>query len=195
MTTIEKSVDVRVPVRTAYNQWTQFESFPYFMDGVERVIQLDDRTTHWETNIGGTHREFDARITEQHPDERVAWHTTETDGPSHGGVVTFHRLDEHSTRVSLQMELEPETLAEKAGTALGIVGNRISGDLKRFKEFIERQGHETGAWRGDIPAAPQTPVPHPPAQDDPPLENDPAGADDRPIYPGMPGPAMPRIQP
>jgi uncharacterized membrane protein len=187
MTTIEKTIDVAVPVRTAYNQWTQFESFPYFMEGVERVIQVDDRTTHWETTVAGAHREFDAEITEQHPDERVAWHTTE--GPSHGGVVTFHRLDEHSTRVSLQMEFDPETLAEKAGAALGIVGNRVSGDLQRFKQYIEEQGHETGAWRGNIDAPPQTPMPHPPPRDD--AEHDPADTEARPIYPGMPGPATP----
>jgi uncharacterized membrane protein len=149
MTTIEKSIDVHVPVRTAYNQWTQFESFPRFMEGVERVVQVEDALTHWETKIGGVHREFDAQITEQHPDERVAWRTV--DGPEHGGVVTFHRIDDDTTRVSLQMEYEPETLTEKAGTALGLVGNRVHGDLQRFKEFIEEQGTETGAWRGDIP--------------------------------------------
>ncbi|MFC0437466.1 SRPBCC family protein [Kutzneria buriramensis] len=193
MTTIEKSVDVRVPVRTAYNQWTQFESFPYFMEGVDRVIQLDDRRLHWETTIAGAHREFDTEITEQHPDERVAWHTVE--GPSHGGVVTFHRLDEHSTRVSLQMEYEPDTLTEKAGAALGIVGGRISGDLQRFKQYIEEQGHETGAWRGEIDAPPQTPVPHPPPPDHDPGQHDPAVMDDQPIFPGMPGPVNPWIRP
>jgi uncharacterized membrane protein len=193
MTTIEKSVDVRVPVRTAYNQWTQFESFPYFMEGVDRVIQLDDRRLHWETTVAGAHREFDTEITEQHPDERVAWHTTE--GPSHGGVVTFHRLDEHSTRVSLQMEYEPDTLTEKAGTALGIVGGRINGDLQRFKEYIEEQGHETGAWRGEIDPPPQTPMPHPPPPDQDPGQHDPAVMDDQPIYPGMPGPVNPWIRP
>jgi uncharacterized membrane protein len=192
MTSIEKTIDVRVPVRTAYNQWTQFESFPYFMEGVERVIQLDDRTTHWETTVAGAHREFDAEITEQHPDERVAWHTT--DGPAHGGVVTFHRLDEHSTRVSLQMEFEPETITEKAGAALGILGIRVSGDLERFKQYIEEQGHETGAWRGNIDAPPQTPMPHPPPAHDP-AEHDPAVSDDRPIYPGMPGPVVPWMRP
>jgi uncharacterized membrane protein len=193
MTTIEKSVDVRVPVRTAYNQWTQFESFPYFMEGVDRVIQLDDRRLHWETTVAGAHREFDTEITEQHPDERVAWHTTE--GPSHGGVVTFHRLDEHSTRVSLQMEYEPDTLTEKAGAALGIVGGRINGDLQRFKEYIEEQGHETGAWRGEIDPPPQTPMPHPPPPDQDPGQHDPAVMDDQPIYPGMPGPVNPWIRP
>ncbi|AHH97977.1 SRPBCC family protein [Kutzneria albida] len=185
MTTIEKSVDVHVPVRTAYNQWTQFESFPYFMEGVERVVQVDDTLTHWETKVGGVHREFDAQITEQHPDERVAWHTVE--GPEHGGVVTFHRLDSDTTRVTLQMEYEPETLTEKAGAALGIVGNRVSGDLHRFKEFIESEGHETGAWRGEVQPSPQTggglvDQPAPP-------ETDPV-IGDAPIYPERTGGVM-----
>ncbi|TWP52295.1 SRPBCC family protein [Lentzea tibetensis] len=148
MTTIEKSVDVGVPVSTAYNQWTQFESFPAFMDGVERIQQLTPTTTHWTTKIGGVQREFDAEITEQHPDERVAWCTT--DGPRQAGVVTFHRIDNDTTRVHLQMEYEPETLTEKAGAALGVVEHRVNGDLKRFKEFIESRGTETGAWRGDV---------------------------------------------
>ncbi|MFI9387709.1 SRPBCC family protein [Kutzneria sp. NPDC052558] len=154
MTTIEKSVDVQVPVRTAYNQWTQFESFPRFMEGVDRVTQIDDVLTHWQTSIGGVSREFDARVSEQHPDERVAWHTV--DGPEHGGVVTFHRLDDHTTRVTLQMEYQPDTLTEKTAAALGLVGNRISGDLKRFKDFIESEGRETGGWRGDVPRSPQS---------------------------------------
>jgi uncharacterized membrane protein len=150
MTTIEKSVDVVAPVRTAYNQWTQFESFPAFMEGVNRIIQETPTRTHWETSIGGVAREFDAEITEQHPDERVAWRSV--DGPPHAGVVTFHRIDDRTTRVHLQMEYEPESLTEKAGTALGVVGHRIQGDLNRFKEFIEERGSETGAWRGDVSA-------------------------------------------
>jgi uncharacterized membrane protein len=153
VTTIQESIDVRVPVRTAYNQWTQFESFPYFMDGVERVVQVTDTLTHWETSVGGVHREFDAEITEQRPDERVAWHAV--DGQKHGGVVTFHRLDEVSTRVNVQMEYDPETLTEKAGSALGVVDRRVKGDLTRFKEFIESRGQETGGWRGDVPRSPQ----------------------------------------
>ena len=153
MTTIEKSVDVGVPVTTAYNQWTQFETFPKFMEGVEDIKQVGDRRTHWVTKIGGVNREFDAEITEQHPDERIAWHTV--DGSPHGGVVTFHRLDERTTRVNLQMEYEPETLTEKAGSALGVVEHRIKGDLQRFKEFIEHRPGETGAWRGDVPRSPQ----------------------------------------
>ena len=153
MTTIEKSVDVQTPVRTAYNQWTQFESFPAFMEGVDRVEQLTATRTHWHTTIGGVSREFDAEITEQHPDERVAWRSVS--GPEHSGVVTFHRIDDATTRVHLQMAYEPESLTEKAGTALGVVGHRIQGDLGRFKEFIEHRGAETGAWRGDVGRSPQ----------------------------------------
>jgi uncharacterized membrane protein len=148
VTTIEKSVDVVAPVRTAYNQWTQFESFPAFMEGVDRIVQETPTRTHWRTTIGGITREFDAEITEQHPDERVAWRSV--DGPPHAGVVTFHRLDDRTTRVHLQMEYAPESLTEKAGTALGVVGHRIQGDLNRFKEFIEHEGGETGAWRGEV---------------------------------------------
>jgi uncharacterized membrane protein len=148
MSTVEKSIDVDVPVRTAYNQWTQFESFPQFMEGVDRVDQTSDTTTHWVTSIGGLSREFDAQITEQHPDERVAW--TSVDGPKHAGVVTFHRLDAARTRVMLQMDYEPEGALETVGDKLGIVGRRAEGDLKRFKDFIERRGTETGAWRGEV---------------------------------------------
>ncbi|HEY8374106.1 MAG TPA: SRPBCC family protein [Pseudonocardiaceae bacterium] len=150
MTTIQKSIDVDVPVQTAYNQWTQFESFPQFMEGVERIRQVTDTLTHWETNIGGVRREFDAEITEQHPDERIAWHSLQ--GPRQDGVVTFHRLDDDHTRIMLQMDYEPEGIVEKAGSALGVIERRVQGDLERFKHFIEARSHETGAWRGDVPA-------------------------------------------
>jgi ribosome-associated toxin RatA of RatAB toxin-antitoxin module len=153
VTTIEKSVDVQAPVRTAYNQWTQFESFPKFMEGVDRIEQTTPTRTHWRTTIGGVTREFDAEITEQHPDERVAWRSVS--GPKQSGVVTFHRLDDSTTRVHLQMEYEPENLTEKAGAALGVVGHRIQGDLGRFKEFIEHRGAETGGWRGEVGRSPQ----------------------------------------
>jgi len=148
MSIIEKSIDVDVPVRTAYNQWTQFESFPQFMEGVERIDQVSDTMTHWVTKIGGVTREFDAQITEQHPDMRVAW--TSVDGPKQAGVVTFHRLDEGRTRVMLQMDFEPEGLVENVGDKLGVVGRRAEGDLKRFKDFIESHGGETGGWRGEV---------------------------------------------
>jgi len=153
MTTITQSVDVHAPVRRTYNQWTQFESFPAFMEGVEQVRQLGPTMTHWEINIGGVHREFDAEITEQHPDERVAWKSVE--GPEQRGVVTFHRIDDHTTRVNLQMEYHPDTLTEKAGAMLGAVNTRVKGDLQRFKHFIEDRGQETGAWRGEVEPPPQ----------------------------------------
>jgi uncharacterized membrane protein len=153
VTSVQDSVDVAVPVTTAYNQWTQFESFPEFMSGVEEVRQVTDTRTHWKTKIGGVEREFDAEITEQHPDERIAWRALE--GVRQAGVVTFHRLDERHTRVSLQLEFEPEGVTEKAGAALGVVGQRVKGDLNKFKQFIESQGQETGAWRGDVARPPQ----------------------------------------
>jgi uncharacterized membrane protein len=145
---VVKSIEVDVPVRTAYNQWTQFESFPQFMDGVDSIQQITDTRTHWRTSIGGVTREFDAEITEQLPDERVAWKST--GGTTQAGVVTFERLDEGKTRVTVQLDWEPEGLVEKAGAALQVDDIRVSGDLKRFKEFIESRGTETGAWRGDV---------------------------------------------
>lgn len=153
MTSIQDSVDVAVPVTTAYNQWTQFESFPEFMTGVEEVRQLTDTRTHWKTTIGGVAREFDAEITEQNPDERIAWRAV--GGIQQGGVVTFHRIDDRHTRVSLQLEYEPEGLTETAGAALGVVGHQVKGDLDRFKEFIESRGQQTGQWRGEVPRPPQ----------------------------------------
>ncbi len=148
MSSIEQSVEVQVPVRTAYNQWTQFEDFPHFMEGVKEIRQLDDTSLHWTVEIAGQVREFDAKITEQNPDERIAW--TTVDGPHQAGVVTFHRLGDNQTKVMLQMEYDPEGLVEKAGDALGVVKSRVKGDLERFKAFIESRGQETGAWRGEV---------------------------------------------
>jgi uncharacterized membrane protein len=146
--TIEKSIDVDVPVRTAYDQWTQFEEFPRFMEGVEEVRQLDDKRLHWRAKIGGKEEAWDAEITEQIPDERVAWRSTT--GSPNAGVVTFHHLNPTTTRVMLQLEYDPKGLVENVGDALGVVSRRVEGDLKRFKEFIESRGTETGAWRGEI---------------------------------------------
>jgi uncharacterized membrane protein len=148
MSTIEQSIEVDVPVSTAYNQWTQFESFPRFMEGVERIDQVGDTMTHWVTSIGGVKREFDAKITEQHPDERVAW--SSVDEPRQAGVVTFHRLSPDTTKVMVQMDFEPEGLVETAGDKLGVVKRRVKGDLERFKAFIESRGAEEGAWRGEV---------------------------------------------
>ncbi|MFD6157028.1 SRPBCC family protein [Nocardia sp. NPDC060256] len=148
MSTLAATVDVEVPVRTAYNQWTQFESFPQFMEGVEEVRQLDDQHTHWRIHVGPATREFDATITEQHPDERVAWKSDS--GPQHAGVITFHRLSDNQTRITAQMDVDPEGFVETAADLLGVLQHRIHGDMQRFKQFIESEGHETSAWRGDI---------------------------------------------
>ncbi|WP_166350193.1 SRPBCC family protein [Phytoactinopolyspora limicola] len=149
MTTAEKSIDVNVAISTAYNQWTQFEDFPAFMADVESVTQLDDRRLHWEVEIGGVRREFDAEITEQHPEERVAWRSTS--GTEQAGVVTFHKLDDATTRVTLQLEMEPTGVAETVGEKTGLISRMVERDMKNFKEFIEGRGVESGAWRGDIP--------------------------------------------
>jgi len=151
MSQIQQSIDVDVPVRTAYNQWTQFESFPQFMSGVESITQIDDTHLHWVTEIAGIEREFDAEVTEQHPDERVAWASTGGE-TRHAGVVTFHRLDDAKTRVMVQIDWEPSDLVEKVGSAINVDERRVKGDLARFKEFIESRGQETGAWRGDVDA-------------------------------------------
>jgi len=148
MSQVVKSIDVDVPVRTAYNQWTQFESFPQFMEGVQEVRQLDDTRLHWRATIAGKEEQWDAKITEQNPDQRVAW--TSTSGAQNAGVVTFHRLGENQTRVTLQLDYDPEGVVENVGDALGFVSRRVEGDLERFKAFIEKRGHETGAWRGEI---------------------------------------------
>ena len=148
MSKIEESIDVEVPVRTAYNQWTQFESFPKFMGGVETVTQKSDTMTHWVISVDGLKREFDAEITEQTPDQRIAWNSVE--GADHAGVVTFHRLDEGKTRVMLQLETQPEGVIENVADRLGFLKRQAKGDLERFKEFIEGRGAETGAWRGEV---------------------------------------------
>ena len=153
MANVVEHIDVGVPVSTAYNQWTQFEDFPHFMEGVKSVTQTDDTHLHWVAEVAGQDKEWDAEITEQHPDERVAWNSTS--GAKNAGVVTFHRIDDETTRVTLQMDVDPEGLVENVGTALGFLERRVKGDLERFKEFIESRGTETGAWRGDVEAAAQ----------------------------------------
>lgn len=148
MSTIEESVVVDVPITTAYNQWTQFESFPQFLEGVESVQQRDDKRLHWAAEIAGKRREWDAEITEQRPDGRVAWRSTS--GAPNAGAVTFHRLSDEQTKVMVQIDYEPEGAVESVGDALGMVERRTKGDLERFKGFIEARGTETGAWRGEI---------------------------------------------
>ena len=148
MSTIEKSIEVNVPVRIAYNQWTQFEEFPSFMEGVKEVNQLDDTHLRWKAQIGGKDKQWNAVITEQRPDERIAWKST--DGAKNAGVVTFHRLSDQKSKVMLQMDYEPEGTVENVGDAVGAVSMRVTGDLERFKTFIESRGQETGAWRGQV---------------------------------------------
>ena len=148
MASIERSIDVQVPVRTAYNQWTQFEEFPRFMEGVKAVTQINDRTLGWQAEIGGKTKEWSAEIAEQIPDERIAWRSTS--GARNAGVVTFHRLSDTQTRIMLQLEYDPEGVVENVGDAVGVVSGRVARDLQRFKEFIESRQRETGAWRGEI---------------------------------------------
>jgi uncharacterized membrane protein len=154
MTQVQESVDVEVPVRTAYDQWTQFESFPHFMDGVVSITQVDDTHNHWVTKVGGVEREFDTEITEQKPDERIAWHSIGGE-TKHAGVVTFHRISDTTSRVNIQIDWEPEGLVEKVGAAVGVDDHRVKADAKRFKEYIESRGSETGGWRGEVDAPPQ----------------------------------------
>lgn len=148
MGTYEYAIDVNVPLNTAYNQWTQFEEFPLFMEGVERVEQLDDETLCWYVEIAGVDQKWRAKITEQTPNLRIAW--TSVEGAKNAGVVTFHHIDDNTTRIMLQIDYNPEGFIENVGAALGVVERRLKGDLERFKEFIEKRGVATGAWRGEI---------------------------------------------
>jgi uncharacterized membrane protein len=148
MASIQESIDVQVPLSTVYNQWTQFEEFPQFMEGVKSVSQLDDTHLRWVAEAGGQEHQWTAEITEQHPDERVAWKAIEGHGNS--GVVTFHRLGEGETRVTVQMEHETEGMMESLGSALGADSRRVQGDLERFKGLVEGRGVESGAWRGEV---------------------------------------------
>ncbi len=148
MSMIEKSIEVNVPVKTAYNQWTQFEEFPKFMEGVEQVKQISDKRLHWKANIAGKAEEWDAEITEQIPDQRIAW--TSKGGAMNTGLVTFSPLSDATSRLTLQMEYVPSGAIEKTGDAMGLVTKRVEGDLKRFKDFIETRGRETGGWRGTV---------------------------------------------
>src|SRR5918998_5558622 len=150
-TKVEKSIEVAVPVGTAYNQWTQFEDFPQFMGGVREVRQLDDKRMHWVAEIAGVQREWDATVLEQVPDTKVAWAATE--GATNAGAVYFSPVGTDRTLVRLHLEYEPEGLVEKAGDKLNIVEKQAESDLKKFKSFIESRGAETGSWRGGVGAA------------------------------------------
>jgi uncharacterized membrane protein len=148
METIEKTIEIEAPLNRVYNQWTQFEKFPEFMEGVEEVKQLDDKHLHWVAEIAGKKKEWDAEITEQVPDQRIAWRSTS--GAINAGMVNFRTKDQGHTMVTLQMNYEPEGATEKTGDALGAVSRRVEGDLKRFRDFIQHRTTETGAWRGEI---------------------------------------------
>ena len=152
MATVTATIDVDAPISTVYNQWTQFESFPQFMSGVESIVQKTDTLTDWSVSIAGVDREFEAEIVEQHPDERIAWNATS--GKEQSGVVTFHRLEADVTRISLQLTWTPEGIVEKVGALLQVDDIQVDRDLKKFKELIESNGFETGAWRGDVDRAP-----------------------------------------
>ncbi len=148
MSLIEKSIELNVPVRTAYNQWTQFEEFPKFMEGVTEVKQIDDKRLQWKASIAGKEEEWNAEITEQVPDQRIAW--TSRGGSMNAGVVTFHRLSDATSKMMLQLEYAPQGIVEKAADVMGLVTQRVEGDLRRFKTYIESRGQETSGWRGTI---------------------------------------------
>ena len=149
MANIERSIDVDGPVRAAYDQWTQFEEFPKFMEGVEEIRQIDDTHLHWVADIGGTRHEWDAVITEQLPDERVAWRNT--DGKDNAGVVTFHKLSDDQSKLMVQLDFVPEGIKEKVGDLIGAPDRRVKSDLERFKELVESRGDASGSWRGEVP--------------------------------------------
>ena len=148
MSRVEQSIEIDVPVRTAYNQWTQFEEFPTFMEGVESITQLDDTHLRWVAEIGGKTQEWKAEITEQHPDERVAWRAV--DGKNNAGVVTFHRLEDQRCKIMVQMDFEPEGIVETVGSAIGADDRRVKSDLERFKELMESRGGTSDGWRGEV---------------------------------------------
>ncbi len=149
MATVEKTIEVNVPVQAAYNQWTQFETFPQFMDGVKEVRQEGDKRLHWKAEIAGKKEEWDAEITEQVRDQKIAWHSTT--GAPNAGTVSFEPVSDNKTMVKLELKAEPRTATEKVGAAVGVLDRQVKSDLEKFKEFIEGQGgHSTGAWRGEI---------------------------------------------
>ena len=150
MPRIEDSIEVQVPVAQAYNQWTQFDEFPKFMEGIQSVQQLDDTHVHWLAEIRGASRQWTSEIAEQQPDESIAWKTVDGE-VKNDGVVTFEQVGDRLTRVNLQMNVEGESTAENvAGDLLGIVKGQVHGDLERFKQLIENRDQETGAWRGEV---------------------------------------------
>lgn len=148
MAEMEKTIEVDAPLREVYNQWTQFEDFPSFMEGIVEVRQIDDKRLFWRANVGGAEREWHAEITDQTPDTRIAWKSVT--GAENGGAVLFDRLPDGKTKVTLRMQYNPEGLTENVGDALGFVGRRVEGDLERFCELMDERGRATGGWRGEI---------------------------------------------
>ena len=156
MERIEKSVEVKCPVRAVYNQWTQFEEFPRFMAGVKEVKQIDDTHLHWHAEIWGKDKEWDSEITEQVPDQKIAWRSTSGDAPN-SGVVRFEPVAPDRTRVRLTMEYQPQGVVENVGDKLGVLSARVQNTVEDFKKFIESRGQETGAWRGEVHGGQRTP--------------------------------------
>ncbi len=154
MAVIDQTIDVKVPLHTAYNQWTQFEDFPRFMEAVEQVHQLNETTLEWHAKVAGVEKSWRARIVEQVPDQRITW--VSTGGARNDGTVSFSSLGPEETRVNLLLEVEPDGPAEQAGTALGVLRSRVKGDLQRFRDFIEARGAESGAWRGEVRSGTET---------------------------------------
>jgi uncharacterized membrane protein len=148
MSRVEKSIEVNVPIRAAYDQWTQFEEFPRFMEGVKSVRQLDDTHLRWTAEIAGQDVEWDARIMTQRPDDMISW--SSTCGARNAGVVRFVRTADEATRITLAMDVDPQGAVQQAGDALGIFDRQVEGDLERFKTFVESRGAPTGAWRGTV---------------------------------------------
>ncbi|MGW4873040.1 SRPBCC family protein [Streptomyces chartreusis] len=149
MSTVKEAIEVHVSLRKAYDQWTQFEEFPNFMEGVDEVTQLDDRHNHWITSIGGVRREFDTEIVDQLADDRITWRSVDGETRQRGSV-RFEPLDDTHTRVELTMDVEPTGLAEKGADALGLIDRRVKGDLRRFKDYVESGGADSDGWRGRI---------------------------------------------
>jgi uncharacterized membrane protein len=154
MESIKESIDVNIPVSTAYDQWTQFEQFPKFMEGVESVTQIDDTHLRWAANVGGARREWEAEIVEQVPEQKIVWRATSGNGPN--GIVTFEPLGPESTLITVEMSYEPDGLKEQLGAKVGVDSRQVAADLKRFKQLVETLGAETGAWRGEVHAGERT---------------------------------------
>ena len=148
MSKVEESIELEVPVQTAYNQWTQFEEFPQFMEHVDEIKQIDDEHLHWKVTIAGKTEEFDAEVTEQIPDTRIAWKSTS--GRENAGAVDFHPLGDNRSQIMVALDAETDGAMEKIADASGMAARQLKGDLKRFKEMIEQRGTETGAWRGSV---------------------------------------------